>query len=141
MLHWPYLGLWAVLFLALTLSTRWRAGYHLLALSLSGFVVLIGYLTKIGEGHWLTLGIGLAIMAVSLALAKPIDRVLAVSRPAVAYGLAVAFAALFTIQFIEGINLWGGTPPIPGSPPTACRCGRSARPLSRSWSPASSPPP
>lgn len=111
-LYWPYLVFWAALFLALTVTTRWRTGYHLLAISLSGFVILIGYLTKIGEGHWLTLGIGLAVMALMLALRDPIDRVLAVSRPGAAYGLAVAFAALFTIQFIDG-NLWGsyGTDP------------------------------
>lgn len=106
-LYWPYLIFWAALFLALTLTTRWRTGYHLLAISLSGFVVLIGYLTQIGEGHWLTLGIGLAVMLIMLALRDPIDRVLAVSRPGAAYGLAVAFAALFTIQFLDG-NLWGG---------------------------------
>lgn len=106
-LYWPYLIFWAALFLALTLTTRWRTGYHLLAISLSGFVVLLGYLTEIGEGHWLTLGIGLAVLAVMLALRDPIDRVLSVSRPGAAYGLAVAFAALFTIQFLEG-NLWGG---------------------------------
>jgi hypothetical protein len=35
-------------------------------------------------------------------LAKPIDRVLAASRPAAAYGVAVAFAALFSIQFLDG---------------------------------------
>lgn len=112
-LHWPYLIFWAALFVALTLTTRWRAGYHLLALSLAGFIVLIGYLTDIGKGHWLTLGIGLAIMAGALLFAKPIDRILAASRPAAAYGLIVAFAALFTLQFIEGISLWGGSPTDP----------------------------
>ncbi|MEZ5926803.1 MAG: DUF2157 domain-containing protein [Hyphomicrobiaceae bacterium] len=106
-LHWPYLAFWGALFLALTLTTRWRFGYHLLAFSLSAFVVLIGYLTQIGDGHWLTLGIGLAITVLAVALRDPIDRVLAASRPAAAYGLAVAFAALFSIQFLEG-SLWGG---------------------------------
>ncbi len=101
-LHWPYLAFWAVLFLALTLTTRWRAGYHLLALSLSAFVVLIGYLTDVGDGHWLTLGIGVAITLLAIFLEKPIDRILAVSRPGAAYGIAVAFAALFGIQFLEG---------------------------------------
>ncbi len=101
-LHWPYLAFWAVLFLALTLTTRWRAGYHLLALSLSAFVVLIGYLTDVGDGHWLTLGIGVATALLAIFLEKPIDRILAVSRPGAAYGIAVAFAALFGIQFLEG---------------------------------------
>ena len=101
-LHWPYLAFWAVLFLALTLTTRWRFGYHLLALSLSAFIVLIGYLTDAGKGHWLTLGIGVAIAVLMVLLEKPIDRILAVSRPGAAYGIAVAFAALFGIQFLEG---------------------------------------
>jgi uncharacterized membrane protein len=104
-LHWPYLIFWAALFVALTVTTRWRTGYHLLAISLASFVVLIGYLTEIGEGHWLTLALGLAVLALMLALRGPIDRMLAVSRPGAAYGLAVAFAALFTIQFLEG-NVW-----------------------------------
>jgi uncharacterized membrane protein len=101
-LHWPYLALWAVLFAALTATTRWRFGYHLLALSLAVFVVMIGYTTEIGKGHWLTLVIGLVVAILAVVLAKPIDRVLAASRPAAAHGVAVAFAALFSIQFLDG---------------------------------------
>jgi uncharacterized membrane protein len=107
-LHWPYLAFWTGLFLALTLTTRWRAGYHLLGLSLAVFIVMIGNLTEIGQGHWLTLGIGLSIVAVALLLAKPIDRILAVSRPAAAYGLGVAFVALFTMQFLDGNSYTNG---------------------------------
>jgi uncharacterized membrane protein len=101
-LHFPYLGLWAALFLALTVTTRWRFGYHLLGLSLAVFVIMIGYTTEIGKGHWLTLGIGLAVAIAAIVLANPIDRILAASRPAAAYGVAVAFAALFAIQFLDG---------------------------------------
>ncbi len=100
---WPYLLAWVVLFAGLALTTRWRAGFHLLALSLTGFVISLGYLLAQGHRHDLVLLIGLAGMAVAAFLGPTIDRFLALSRPALVYALATAYAGLFAMQFLEGL--------------------------------------
>jgi uncharacterized membrane protein len=98
---WPYLIAWGVLFAGLAFTTRWRPGFHLLAISLSGFVVTLGYLLDDGHRHDAVFLAGLAVMAAAVFAGPHIDRHLTISRPALVYGFAVAFLALFNMQFIE----------------------------------------
>lgn len=100
-IHWAYLPVWAAHFVLLTLTTRWRPAYHLLALSLSIWVIMAGFHTKGAEHHEIALVVGLAVMAAAWLGRDRIDRSLPVSRPAICYGLAVAFAGLFAMQFLD----------------------------------------
>lgn len=109
-IHWAYLPVWAMLFVALTLTTRWRPAYHLLAVSLSLWVIGTGFLFAGREHHEVALAAGLVVMAVAWLGRDPIDRVLPVSRQAICYGLAVAFAGLFAMQFLDW-RLYDSTEP------------------------------
>jgi uncharacterized membrane protein len=108
---WPYLLAWGALFAGLGFTTRWRPGLHLLALSLSGFVVTLGYLLSDGHRHDAVFLMGLATIAILVLAGPQIDRFLPVSRPGLVYGFLIAFAGLFNMQFIEGI--WSGWPENP----------------------------
>lgn len=109
-IHWAYLPVWAALFAAVTLTTRWRPAYHLLALSLSIWVVSAGSLVEGPDRHEYAVLAGLAVIAAAWFGRDWIDRVIAASRPAICYGLAVAFAGLYAMQFLDlgiyGANLW-----------------------------------
>lgn len=98
---WPLLPGAAVIFAALTISTRWRPAYHMLALVLTGFVVLLGYVKGAGESNELVLLIGLVLMAFFAVLGPSIDRHLAVSRAGIGYAFIVAFAGIHGMQFVD----------------------------------------
>lgn len=100
---WPYLGAWAAVFAAVALTTRSRWVLHLLALSLAFWVIHLGYVLNDGHRHDLVTGVGLVVMALMSLGGPEIDRYLAVSRPGLVYGLVVAFAGLYGMQFIEGL--------------------------------------
>ncbi len=104
-IHWAFLPFWAATTAGFA-YTRWPPGFHLAALALSIWIVVLGYqLTSFGKdgGHWLVLLIGLSIIADStlspkLAPAYPIlDRL---SRPLLGYGIVIAFAAMLALQFV-----------------------------------------
>ena len=98
--HWPFLGAWALLALAFAWQ-RWRPGLHLAGLSLSAFVILLGYQLNYGHAHELVaaLGAGVAIAAAALPRFRPDWEGL--SAPVLGYALATAYAGLFTLQFLE----------------------------------------
>ena len=74
---------------------------HLAAVVLSIWIVCLGYLLFDGHGHGVVVGIGMLIAAAGLALPLLGPRWLAFSSPAVAYGMTIAFAGLFALQFVE----------------------------------------
>jgi len=98
--HWPFLLGWAAVTAAL-FWRRWVAGLHLAAIVLSIWIVCLGYLLFDGHGHGVVVGIGLLIAAAGLVLPLINERLSALSNPAVAYGMTIAFAGLFALQFIE----------------------------------------
>jgi uncharacterized membrane protein len=88
-----------------TAQLRWRPGLHLAALSLSLWLVPLGYFVMGQHAHWLVVVLGLALAAGAAAWAETIDRALAGYFPVTAalfgYGLAIAYAGLFILQFFD----------------------------------------
>jgi uncharacterized membrane protein len=98
--HWAFLAPWAAA-AALAAWLRWRPALHLAALSLVLWLVPLGYFILDRDAHWLvaTAGAGAALTAV---LAAPtVDRWTQAAQAMFAYGLAVAFAGLFIMLFIN----------------------------------------
>jgi len=105
--HWAFLALWAV---AACVATwlRWRPGLHLAALSLVLWVVPLGFLVLDRHAHWLVAAIGAATALAAVGLRVPaIERRIQASQAMFAYGVAVAFAGVFTMQFIDGVTHYG----------------------------------
>jgi uncharacterized membrane protein len=103
--HWPFVIGWALVTAAF-IWQRWWPGLHLSALALTGFVISLGYLLGAGHEHALVaiLGILSAFAAVGLEKSRPDLGYIA--APLFTYGLAIAFAGLFALQFFE--NTHGG---------------------------------
>lgn len=104
--HWPFLLGWGAVTVAFVWQ-RWAPGLHLAAVVLSIWIIGLGYLAFDGDGHAVVVGLGLLIGALGLAgpiFAKPLQ---AVSAPALGYGMAIAFAGLLAMQFVEKPPLGG----------------------------------
>ncbi|MGI9403047.1 MAG: DUF2157 domain-containing protein [Hyphomicrobium sp.] len=102
--HWPFLLGWAAVTAAL-LWRRWVLGLHFAAVVLSIWIICLGYLLFDGHSHGVVVGVGLLIAAAGLALPLVNERWSAFSSPAVAYGMTIAFAGLFALQFLEDDTL------------------------------------
>jgi uncharacterized membrane protein len=98
--HWPFLLGWAAVAGGVAL-TRWVAGLHLLSLALSAWIIALGYKLGDGHAHGLVVLIGLALCGISVAAGPAIDRIRRVSGALLGYGMTIAFAGLFALQFIE----------------------------------------
>jgi uncharacterized membrane protein len=97
LVYWPYLAVWSALVVAVALTTRWPPALHLLALTGSAWIVVLGYVLT----HELVVMSGLAILSAGMLGTLWRDATGAVARPASAYGLAIAFAGLFGLQFMD----------------------------------------
>jgi len=102
--HWSFVPVWAAA-VGTAAWMRWRPGLHLAALSLAAWIVPLGYVVLDGHAHWIPVLIGTAIAVAAAAMPQAIDRHLPASAALFAYGLAVAFAGLFILQFIDD-NRW-----------------------------------
>ena len=83
--------------------TRWRPGMHLLAVALSWWLISSGYMVGRGDtvrGHLPVLLVGLGLMGASVAYGPLIDRWRQISGAMLNYGLIVAFAGAFALQFV-----------------------------------------
>lgn len=93
---------------------RWRPGSHLAALSLALWIVPLGFLVWGHHAHWLVVGIGGAVAAAAALWGRAIDRHLPLSAVLFTYGLAVTYAGLFILQFLDdGRWLLGSTDNAP----------------------------
>jgi len=98
--HWAFLLGWG----AVTAAFLWRAwgpGLHLAAVVLSAWIINLGYFLFDGHAHGVVVGIGLLIAAAGLAAPAISERWSMLGTPAVAYGMTIAFAGLFALQFVE----------------------------------------
>jgi uncharacterized membrane protein len=98
--HWPFLIGWG----AVTAAFAWqrcRPGLHLSALALSFFVVSLGYLLGTGHEHALVAIAGGLAAAVAIAVERTWPEFETIAAPALGYAIAVTFAGLFALQFIE----------------------------------------
>jgi uncharacterized membrane protein len=98
--HWPFLVPWAAT-AAVAAWLAWRPGLHLAVLCLAVWLAPLGYYILDQHAHWVVAAIGVAAAAVAVAAAPVIDRWLRASQALLAYSIAIAFAGLFTMQFIE----------------------------------------
>jgi len=98
--HWAFLLGWAAVAAAL-LWRGWVPGLHLAAVVLSVWIVNLGYFLFDGHGHGVVIAIGLLVAAAGLAGPAISEMWRAWAAPAVGYGMAIAFAGFFALQFIE----------------------------------------
>ena len=104
--HWTFLVAWAG---AATAAAwlRWRPGLHLAALSLAVWLVPLGHFIFDRHAHWIAVATGAAVAVAAAAAAPAIDRHIRASAALFAYGLLVAFAGLYILQFIDPLSLYG----------------------------------
>lgn len=103
--HWPFLIAWLATTAAI-LMQGWRAGLHPSALSLAAWTVLLGYvLDAQAQRHLLVVLIGLIWAGLALWRRPMIERLTGFGNAAPAYGFAVAFSGLYSLQFIH--RFWG----------------------------------
>jgi uncharacterized membrane protein len=98
--------MWALTAAAVAM-TRWRRGLHLLAMALSGWIIITSY--SVGRwndmtSHAVVTGIGLTLVATSIFAGDVIDRWRRLSGPMLGYGMVIAFAGAFALQFIVRTN-------------------------------------
>jgi uncharacterized membrane protein len=104
--HWSFLAGWAAA-VAAAVWLGWRAGLHFAAISLAIWLVPLGYFVIDRHAHWIVAIIG-ALAAVGAAGAHgEIDNRITASAAIFTYGLIVAFAGLYILQFIDRLVLFG----------------------------------
>lgn len=98
--HWPFVGAWAAITAAFVWQ-RWQPGAHISGLAMAGFVISLGYLLSDGHAHSLVATLGVAAAAAAIAAIRLDSETASIAAPALGYGIAVAFAGLFALQFFE----------------------------------------
>ena len=91
---------------------RWRPGVHISGIAISAFVISLGYLMDSGIGagmrfghrHDLVAGLGVIAAAAAVWAVKFRPDVDTIAAPALGYAIAVAFAGLFAMQFIDAVG-------------------------------------
>ncbi len=105
--HWGFLVAWAAT-TAAAAWLQWRPGLHLAAICLIVWLVPIGYFVFDHHAHWIVALLGVAAAIVAAAGGKEIDARLPASAALFTYGLIVAFAGLYILQFIDELSFYGG---------------------------------
>jgi uncharacterized membrane protein len=98
--HWSFLPAWASA-AAVAVWLGWRPGLHLAALSLVAWLVPLGYFVFDHHAHWIAIVIGIALAGAAAAAAPAIDRHIPASAALFVYGVVLAFAGLFILQFVD----------------------------------------
>jgi uncharacterized membrane protein len=102
-LHWQFLVLWgAIAWLFYWL--KWRPGFHLTMIALSLWIIFLRLAFDGTLSHWLVAPIGIAIALVGALGGPSIDRYAPISKAIVAYGIAIGFTGLFTLQFMQSMT-------------------------------------
>lgn len=102
--HWPFLWAWGAVTAAIVWR-RWVGGMHLAAVALALWIVSLGYTLFDGNGHGIVVGIGLLIAAAAIAAPLADERLAGWTTSGIAYGMTIAFAGLFALQFIKTLPL------------------------------------
>jgi uncharacterized membrane protein len=109
--HWNFLAVWAAAAIGAA-WLGWRPGLHLAAVSLAIWLVPLGYLVLDRHAHWIVAAVGVLASIGAVVAGPAIDRRIAASSAAIfSYGLMVAFAGLFIIQFLDRLSLYGAHDP------------------------------
>ena len=104
-IHWGYLPMWAACAVGVAM-TRWRAGMHALAISLSVWLVA-SCLNRGPDGRLVLTAIGLALALLATFAGPVIDRWRAISGTMLTHGILLAYVGLFVIQFSHVNWFWG----------------------------------
>ena len=103
-IHWAYLPLWGLIGAGF-LWMRWRPGLHLMALSLSSWIIVQEY-ANYGLGvHWPAALIGVLVAVLAVVAAPYIDRIGPLSKAVSAHGAALGFAGLYDLQFLNASGI------------------------------------
>ena len=113
--HWAFLPMWALAAGGIAV-TRWVRGLHLLALALSGWIVMSCLQHDQMSGRYLLAAIGIGLAGTAAVAGDVIDRWRKISATMLGHGMVQAFIALFIIQFVplgsrnatEHLWLWAG---------------------------------
>lgn len=116
-IHWGFLPMWAVAAGGIA-TTRWVKGMHLLALALSGWIVVSCLQYDSHIGRLMLAIVGLTLAAVAALAGDVIDRWRRISGTMLVHGMVLAYIGLFMIQFLPtdffggykkaNLWLWGG---------------------------------
>jgi len=98
--HWSFLWAWTAVAAAMAWQ-RWQGGLHLAAVAMAVWIVSLGYTLLDGNGHGVVVGLGLLIAAAGFAAPLIDERLSGWQTPCIAYGMAIAYAGLFALQFIK----------------------------------------
>jgi uncharacterized membrane protein len=88
----------------------WRPGLHLAAVSLIVWLVPLGFFILDRHAHWLVVLLGAAACAASVGGGRAIDQRVPASFALFTYGLLVAFAGLYIMQFIDRFSIFASQP-------------------------------
>lgn len=98
--HWAFLLGWGAVTAAL-LWRGWVPGLHLAAVVLSLWIIYLGYVIFDGHGHGVVVIVGLLVAAAGVAAPLAPEPLRPWGPAAIAYGMTIAFAGFFALQFIE----------------------------------------
>jgi uncharacterized membrane protein len=101
--HWPFLIAWGLVAAAFYWQ-HWRPGLHLAGISLSIFIVSLGYLLDQGHQHTLVALIGVIVAGAAVIAEKTRPDLEHLAGPVLAYAIGVAYAGFFALQFIENTS-------------------------------------
>jgi uncharacterized membrane protein len=101
--HWGFLLAWITVAAGIAM-TRWRPGMHLLAITLSVWIIQLAYTGQLhgraASGHLLVTLIGLTLVGASIGFGPVIDRWRQISGAMLAYGFFIAFVGSLGLQFV-----------------------------------------
>lgn len=107
--HWSFLMAWLAA-AAVAAWLGWRPGLHLAALSLIVWLVPLGFFIFDQHAHWLVVLIGVAAAVAAGVGGRAIDQRIAASSALFTYGLLVAFAGLYIMQFVDRFSIFSSQP-------------------------------
>ena len=110
-IHWGFLPMWAIAAAGMS-ETRWRRGMHLLALALSGWIVMSCLQFDNQTGRYVLIAVGLALASAAVFGSERIDRWRQISSTMLAHGMVQAYVGLFMLQFVNR-SWFGGSQPQP----------------------------
>ena len=105
-IHWGFLPMWGIAAAGVAI-TRWRTGMHLLAISLSVWLIAACLSNYADTGKYVLTAIGLGLAALAAAGREQIDRWRDISGTMLTHGILLAYVGLFEIQFFP-LKFFGG---------------------------------